>query len=64
MVEYIHYGSANFDPCCFMQVANQSFITKPRGGLWASRVDAKRGWRDWCEGEEFGLDCLNINFRF
>ena len=45
---YIHYGSTNFDPSYFAQVTNRDTLrVKPDGGLWASRVDAKYGLRDW-----------------
>ena len=64
MALYIHYGSASFNPRYFAQITNCDLLMKPRGGLWASRVDAERGWRDWCEGEEFRLERLNTHFRF
>ena len=65
MALYIHYGSANFNPSCFTQITNRDQLrVKPNGGLWASRVDAKHGWRNWCEGEEFRLENLNTCFRF
>ena len=65
MALYIHYGSTKFVPYCFRQVTNTDYPwNKPHGGLWASRVDAKRGWRDWCKDEEFGLDCLDACFYF
>lgn len=62
---YIHYGSTNFDPSYFAQVTNRDTLRiKPDGGLWASRVDAKYGWRDWCENAEFGLESLKTHFCF
>lgn len=65
MALYIHYGSANFNPRYFKQVTNRDQLrVKPNGGLWASRVDAKHGWRNWCECEEFRLEDLNTHFRF
>ena len=33
---------------------------KPKGGIWASPVDAKFSWKDWCEGEKF--DDLNSKY--
>ena len=24
---------------------------KPHGGFWASKLDTKNGWKDWCESE-------------
>ena len=64
MALYIHYGSANFNPRYFTQITNRDHWNKPYGGLWASRVDAKYGWRNWCESEEFRLEDLNTHFRF
>ena len=29
---------------------------QPKGGLWASDVEAEYNWKDWCEEEEF-RDC-------
>ena len=26
---------------------------KPYGGLWASDINAKYGWKSWCEDENF-----------
>lgn len=34
------------------------------GGLWASRIDAEFGWKDWCKDEKFNLDSFNVNFKF
>lgn len=39
---YIHYGSTQFDPKKKFPIRNDSW-TKPRGGFWASRVDATFG---------------------
>lgn len=67
MALYIHYGSAYFTPHYFAPVVNRDHPwprVKPDGGLWASRVDAELGWRNWCEGERFRLEDLNTHFRF
>lgn len=65
MALYIHYGSANFNPRYFTQVTNRDELrVKPHGGLWASRVDAKFGWRNWCEGEDWAERLGNSHFRF
>lgn len=61
-VVYIHYGHDQFrtpDPIC-----NCDWRTKPRGGLWASRIDDPRGWKDWCEAEEFRLSSFDKYFKF
>ena len=61
---YIHYGHATFDPNMFKPIQNEQCWVKPKGGLWASPIDAKLGWKDWCEREEF-RECIEENsFRF
>ena len=63
---YVHYGSDTFNRA---QVAlsashwNKASIGKPNG-LWASPVDAKEGWKDWCEGEDFNTERLDKSFKF
>lgn len=49
---YIHYGHKHFDRDLFEPIKNKTFV-KPFGGLWASNVNARYGWKDWCEVEEF-----------
>ena len=53
MSRYIHYGHTKFDKSIFTKIKNSDFLTKPTGGLWASNVNAERGWKDWCESENF-----------
>lgn len=60
--QYIHYGSSKFRPITPIQ--NQPMMSKPLGGFWASPVNARRGWEDWCRGEEFFLDSLKKSFTF
>lgn len=60
---YIHYGSGHYDPSLFMPVHNVRYWTKPEGGLWASRCTATKGWRQWCERENFPYS-KDIYFRF
>lgn len=61
---YIHYGKKKFDPLAFNPIENIAWRNKPKGGLWASPVGAKFGWKDWCEREEFA-DCKEENsFKF
>ena len=63
-MEYIHYGSTAFDPSKFKPIENYGWI-KPKGGFWASPVDAgENGWKEWCEREQF-RECRDENsFRF
>ena len=46
MKTYIHYGDRHFDPNKFKPIEN-TFTNKPIGGLWASDVNAKYGWKEW-----------------
>ena len=42
-------------------------MAKPEGGLWGSQKDAVRGWKEWCEGNEFHverLERLEHSFQF
>lgn len=66
MERYIHYGADAFDPKKFLPIKNAVWgRNKPEsGGLWASRTDAKFGWKDWCESEEFHLGRLRQKFTF
>lgn len=63
---YIHYGASAFDKTRFVQVVNRIKWIKPvaHTGLWGSPVDAKWGWKDWCEAENF-RECDESNsFKF
>lgn len=61
---YIHYGHTAFDHNSFIPIQNKQCWVKPRGGLWASPINAKRGWKDWYEAEDF-RECIEENsFRF
>ena len=60
MKNYIHYGHTKFDKSVFNKIKNVDCSTKPKGGLWASDIEAEHGWKDWCEAEEF-RDCKEEN---
>lgn len=60
MTTYIHYGHKEFDIDKFETPKNRQWNNKPWGGLWASRTDAKHGWKDWCEAENF-RECREDN---
>lgn len=53
MKNYIHYGHTKFDRSMFTEIKNVDCSTKPKGGLWASDVNSKYGWKEWCDVEEF-----------
>ena len=60
METYIHYGHKNFERNLFLPIQNGYFLSKPTGGLWASNIKAKWGWKDWCKSEHF-RDCNTSN---
>lgn len=62
--EYIHYGDSHFKKELWKPIKNEPFRNKPLGGLWASAVDAKWGWRDWSECEHFNVERLEKSFCF
>lgn len=62
--KYIHYGHSSFDRNLFVPIRNREMFVKPFGGLWASSVDAKWGWYDWCRAENFNLNRLSESFKF
>lgn len=51
--KYIHYGNIKFEKERFREIENEDYRTKPKGGFWASQIDSKFGWKDWCEREKF-----------
>ena len=64
MNTYIHYGCNAFDINKFTTPQNRKFFNKPFGGLWASRIDAEYGWKQWCEKEDFYECSENNSFLF
>ena len=67
MTTYIHYGSDKFDKAKFGKIKNQKYPwVKPdhSSGLWASRVDAKYPWKEWCKDASFNIDELTTSFKF
>lgn len=64
--KYIHYGHTNFYSDKFEKITNRPyFLSKPHGGFWASDVNAKFGWKDWCAQEHF-RECVlenSVTFR-
>lgn len=58
---YVHYGHKKFDKALFESIKNRAHFIKPSGGFWASRTDAKYGWKEWNESSEF-VNC-DDNFK-
>ena len=61
---YVHYGHKKFYKEMCGPIENIQLFTKPKGGFWASRIDAKFGWKDWCIDQEFRDIDENDAFRF
>lgn len=60
---FIHYGHDKFDDNLWEEIKNIPFC-KPYGGLWASDINAKFGWKEWNEEEHF-RECNEKNsFKF
>lgn len=63
-MRYIHYGCTSFDRSKFQEIKNEPYFCKPKGGLWASPIDAKHGWKNWCEAENFRECSQDNSFSF
>lgn len=65
-MEFITLGCGpKFDISKFEPIKNDPGFCKPRGGLWSSPVCSDRGWRWFCEGEDFEVDRINSSeFKF
>ena len=59
-VTYTHFGHTKFDKENFKEIKNRPMCIKPSGGFWASRTDAKYGWKEWNENNCFSA-CNNNN---
>lgn len=64
MSNYVHYGANSFSRDLFRPIENQDTQPKPRGGLWASAVNAPFGWRKWCEKEDYMWSDRDKSFTF
>lgn len=66
-MDYIHYGHDSFDPVYLLSTMNPVYKYRRRDkphGLWASPVDCKWGWKDWCESEDYSTGPLDKSFTF
>ena len=61
---YIHYGSDEFKLEKFKPIKNVLLSVKPKGGLWASPIDAKLGWKKWCEENKIQFAKFDKSFTF
>ncbi len=64
LVEYIHFGSKCFDRAMCETIKNREYFNKPFGGLWASAVNAKFGWKEWCSANNYADLTEENSFRF
>ncbi len=53
----IHYSNKPLSPATI--IPHALIVDMKPKGLWYS-VEDGRGWRDWCEAEDFRLDCLKV----
>lgn len=48
-VSILKNGTRRFNKDFFQPIANIPGFSKPLGGFWASPIDAKYGWKEWCK---------------
>ena len=60
---FIHYGHTKFDDNLWEEIINMKFC-KPYGGLWASDINAKFGWKNWNEISQFRKCDEKKSFKF
>lgn len=60
---YIHYGSTKFSQERWVDIKNQNWI-KPKGGLWASRVNSSYGWKEWNDTSNYAPCIITNSFTF
>lgn len=62
-VTYIHYGHDKYE-YDKVQEYTGALRGKPDKGLWASRVDANYGWKNWCKDNDYMTESLDTHFKF
>jgi len=53
VVHYTKEAGFELRPITIKNVGTEGIWGKPEGGLWASPVDSKFGWQDWCRAKDF-----------
>ena len=67
MIKCIHYGSKKFDSTKIGNDFNShpyKFLNKPYGCLYASPMDARLSWKNFCIDEKYNTDRLKNYFKF
>lgn len=60
--EFITYGFF-INPTQFRQITPNNkkyWRNKPDGGVWASPVNSRAGWREWCIRENWNVESLSV----
>jgi hypothetical protein len=60
----IHYGAKKYNKQKFKPISDIPFRNKPYGGLWASPVDPKYGWIQFCLSAGYGDLSCSFEFEF
>lgn len=63
MERYVHTGSDHFDITSFLPIQNIDGWVKPKGGLWASPVNAPYSWSKWKKDNNFNYQS-DDSFKF
>lgn len=63
-MKYIHYGHDKFDKNKFVAIKNFPYMTKPFGGLWASREDSENGWKNFVDDNNLTIGKFDTAFTF
>jgi len=53
VVHYTKEASFGVRPITIKNAGTEGIWCKPIGGLWASPLDSKFSWQDWCQAENF-----------
>jgi len=53
VVHYTKEAGFELRPITIKNAGTEGIWGKPEGGLWASPVDSKFGWQDWCRAKDF-----------
>lgn len=53
-VTYLRKAAGPFDINAIFTDLTPRVINKPKSAFWGSPLNAKFGWKDWCESEEWG----------